>query len=169
MRLISKVTIVSTLALAIASAPALARAASLSAADAAYLRTAIQTQLGRYAIGSIGAHKATTGALRAVGQAMAADANADNRALRQVAKANGVAPPTKPTLVARYHYSQISSESGRTFDRSFVRAVVIDDREALDANMHEVKSGRNPQLQSIAKKNIHALKSEIGRVQKYTS
>ncbi|MGZ3507476.1 MAG: DUF4142 domain-containing protein [Vulcanimicrobiaceae bacterium] len=165
----SRATIVSALAMCLAAAPPAANAASLSKADTTYLQSAIQTDLGRYAMGSLGQNKATTDPLKTIAKDMTTESNTQSKTLTDIAKNAGVEPPTKPTLTQTYHYSNISDAKGKDFDQAFAQAVLIDDQEALDANQQEVQAGTDPQLKAIAKKNIDVLQSEIKTVQKFTS
>lgn len=159
----------SALALALAIAPLSGQAAALSQNDSTYLQTAIQTQLGRYAIASLGQSKASAAPLKSVATRMFAQAAGDNKLLAGIAKQNGVAPPTKPTMIATYHYSTISGLSGKAFNSQFAQAVLIDDKQALDESKQEAANGSNPQLKVYAKKRVDALQSEIKTVQKFIS
>ena len=169
MNYMSRAAIVSALAMCLAAAPPVANAASLSKADSTYLQSAIQTNLGRYAIGSLGQNKATTDSLKTIAKSMATDSNSESKTLTEIAKSAGVEAPTKPTLTQTYHYSNISDAKGKDFDQAFAQAVLIDDQEALDTNQQEVQSGTDPQLKAIAKKNIDVLQTEIKTVQKFSS
>jgi putative membrane protein len=165
----SRSMMVPLLAVFLAGNQAIAGAASLSKADTTFLQTAIQTDLGRYAMGSLAEKKATNDSLKTIGKDMAAQSNTDSKTLTKIAKSADVEAPNKPTLTQTYHYSNISGASGKDFDQAFAQAVLIDDQEALDASQQEVQSGTDPQLKAIAKKNIGALQSEIKTVQKFTS
>ncbi|HEY8314892.1 MAG TPA: DUF4142 domain-containing protein [Candidatus Baltobacteraceae bacterium] len=169
MRLIRTVAAATALALGLAASPVLANAASLSQDDAAYLQTAIQTQLGRYAIGSLAQNRATNDSLKTMAKKMATQSNSDTKILSQIAKQSGVNPPSKPTLTATYHYSNISSLKGADFNKQFAKSVLIDDQEALDASQQEAKSGSDPQLKAYAQKRESDLQNEIKTIQKFTS
>lgn len=169
MNYMSRAAIVSALAMCVAAAPPVANAASLSKADSTYLQSAIQTNLGRYAMGSLGQDKATTDSLKSMAKTMATESNTESKTLDGIAKNAGIEPPTKPTLTQTYHYSNISDAKGKDFDQAFAQAILIDDQEALDTNQQEVQSGTDPQLKALAKKNIDMLQSEIKTVQKFTS
>lgn len=144
--------------LLLAAAPALA--ASLSKGDAAYLSTAMQVQLGRYALATL-AQQHGSGAVKTLAHSIAAQASADTRTLDALAKQYGVPVAKAPTLRDNYHYSQLNGLSGADLNRRFVMDLQIDDQLRLSAERQQMQSGSNGALKAFAKRRYAALQHEL--------
>lgn len=142
-----------------ALAPALS-AAALSKTDAAYLAAAMQRQLGRYAIATLGEKRAAVPALRTLAHRMAVESSAQTRVLDAIARSSGIALPKKPTLRDTYHYAQLAGLHGAAFDRAFVREVRIDDAITIYADRNEERHGSDPRLRAFARRRLTALEAE---------
>lgn len=124
----------------------------------------MSVQLGRYALGSLGRTKATSASLKSLASHAATQASADTRVLNRIAAAQGVSRPKKPLLSQSFHYSRLSGVSGKTFDARFVESMLIDDREALDADRYELKHGNDTRLKAFAKHRSARLRTELKRL-----
>src|SRR5579884_1249789 len=96
-------------ALAMLVAPA--AAASLNNRDAAYLKTSMQIQDGRYALASYEAAHGS-GAAKKFAGTVAAQSTKDSRMLARLAKHYGVTPAKGLLIQDRYHYSKVQGLSG---------------------------------------------------------
>ncbi|MHB8355200.1 MAG: DUF4142 domain-containing protein [Vulcanimicrobiaceae bacterium] len=136
-------------------------AAALSKTDASFLESAMGTQLGRYAIATLGEKRGTTVRVRTIAKTIATEASYETRWLDKIAKGNGVAPAKKPTLALTYAYSHLSGVHGAAFDRAFARALRDNDAVALYNDRQEIKSGADATLKAFAKRNAAALQKEL--------
>ncbi len=143
----------------------LAAQAALSSSDAAYLTSAMQSQLGRYALAVL-AQKNGTSHIRPLAKSIAAEASAETRTLDAIAKRNGIAPPRHPGVRFNYHYSNLSTLHGSAFDRRFVQDLRIDDQIVSGNDQHQIRNGSDAQLRAFAKHRHNALQQEIGALAK---
>lgn len=149
------------MATAMSSLPLLtAQAAAISNTDATYLNSAMQTQLGRYALASLAEKQAASPKLKSLAKSIATDASHDTQELTALAKQYGVQPPKGPNTSASYHYAQLSGLKGSDFDQRFVQAMTMDDGEALDTHQTEAQSGSDAKLRAFAKQRVAALQHE---------
>lgn len=145
-------------ALMLAAVPALA--ASLDKDDAAYLTTAMQVQLGRYALATLAAQHGS-GSVQTLAKSIASQSSSDSRSLGALAKRYGVTPPKGPTLRDSYHYSQLNGLRGADLNRRFVMEMQVDDQLRLSAEKHQMQSGSNAELKAYAKRRYAALQHEL--------
>jgi putative membrane protein len=156
----SLVAIVLTAALALASAAG-TRAASLDPADASYLHSAMQAQLGRYALATLAQKQGSSAKVKQLAKQIAKQAGADTQTLDAIAKQNGIAPEKHPGVRDSYHYSQLSSLHGAEFDSRFVTELKIDDDIGSGNDKTQAQSGKNPALRAFAKRHGAMLASEM--------
>jgi hypothetical protein len=121
-----KFTLVLTIAL-IAGAIAPASAAPLSQGDAAYLKSAIQIQAGRFAMASYEAQHGS-GAAKKVAAGIATTASTDSRMLQGLAKRYGITPDSGLSIQDQYHYSQLVGLTGADLNKAFARELGISDK-----------------------------------------
>jgi len=146
--------------LLLAALPLLAQAA-LSNDDTTYLTSAIQSQLGRYALASLAQKNSDSSRVKSLAKTIATQATAGNRQLTSLAKANGVAVPTSPSVRFNYHYSELTGLHGKAFDREFVQDLSTDDQLAQGNDQTEMHNGSDPRLKDFAKKRYSSLQKEL--------
>jgi predicted outer membrane protein len=152
-------------AAAIVALVAPASAASLSKNDATFLTTAIQIQMGRYALASYeSAHG--SGAAKKFAQTVSAQSTKDSRMLTTLGKRYGVRPPKGLLIQDRYHYSKLQGLSGATLDKAFVRELRISDQINQDTYTEEAQHGRNGTLKTYAKQRYTAVQHELTQLKK---
>lgn len=153
------------LAVALAALCTVCASAAISKTDSAYLKTAMQSQLGRYAIATL-AETHGTSAVKGYAKAMAVKAAADTRELDAIAKQNGVAPAKGPGIEDSYHYSQLSGLHGSTFDREFVMDMRISDDLLQTSDKREISHGSDARLKAFARRRLTAIASEQKKLAK---
>jgi putative membrane protein len=146
-----------------------AQAAALSSTDATYLKTSMESQLGRYALASLAQKQASSAQVKALAKSIASDASQQTQTLDALAKQYGVPPAKSPDVRSSYHYSQLSGLHGPQFDQQFVQELLIDDSMATDRHSTEAQSGQNDRLKSIAKERAQSLKHEQEKLNKIHS
>lgn len=157
--LISVLTLAATIAFCVP-----ATAASLSKNDASYLKTAMQVQLGRFALASLAVKQGSSPKVKALAKTIAAQASAETRRLDALAASYGIPPAKKPTTRASYHYSELSSLHGSDFDSTFVQQLSIDDQIAASNDQQQSKSADDATLRAFAKHHYESLQKEIDKL-----
>lgn len=144
-----------------AAALPLAAHAALSSDDTTYLTSAIQSQLGRYALASLAQKNGASPQIKSLANSIALQSTASTRTLTSIAKANGVPVPTGPSAGDSYRYSTLSGLHGRAFDQRFVQELSTDDQLAADNDKLEMSSSGDARLKSFAKNRYQALQKEL--------
>ncbi len=140
-----------------------AAAASLSQQDTAYLTSAMQEQLGRYALATM-VSRSGSGTVQSFARNVVKDAAANTTALDALAKRDGVAIPKGPSTLDEYHYSQMQGLHGAQLDREFVDALRADVGMEQDDVKSEMTSGQDPAVKAFAKKRYSAMQHEASQL-----
>lgn len=162
MRLLVHVFTAAVLAILVAPAAA----ASLDSRDADYLKTAMQIQLGRYAVASYEA-KHGSGVVKKFAAALAVRAAHDSRTLDGLAKQYGVTPEKGLLIQDKYHYSQIQGLQGSALDKRFIRELRISDNINQDTEKQEIRNGRSDKLKAYAKNRYAAVQHELDALEHF--
>ncbi|HLI95625.1 MAG TPA: DUF4142 domain-containing protein [Candidatus Baltobacteraceae bacterium] len=136
-----------------------AAAVPLSQQDTAYLTSAMQEQLGRYALATM-VSRSGSGAVQSYARNVVKDAAANTTALDALAKRDGVAIPKGPNTLDDYHYSQMQGLHGSRLDQEFVDALRADVGMEQDNVKTEMTSGQDPSVKAFAKKRYSAMQHE---------
>ena len=144
-----------------AAALPLAAQAALSSDDASYLTSAIQSQLGRYAMASLANKNGASPQVKSLAKSITAQSTAANHQLTSIAKTNGVSAPTSPSVRENYHYAALTSLHGKAFDQQFVEAFSTDDQLAVSNDQAEAKAGGDARLKAFAKTRLSVLQKEL--------
>jgi putative membrane protein len=140
--------------------------AALSNGDSTYLTSAMQAQLGRYALATLAVHNASASSIKSLARSIAMDAGAQTQKLDAIAKQNGVPVATQPSVRDSFHYSQLSGLHGAAFDRQFVQALQVDDQFAASNAQSEMSGLQDSRLRSYAKRQYETLQRELKTLSK---
>lgn len=151
---------------AFAAALPLAANAALSGDDTSYLTSAIQSQLGRYALASLADKNGASAQVKSLAKTITTESTSTNHQLTSIAKANGVSAPTSPSLRDNYHYSSLSGLHGKAFDQEFLQDLRTDDQLAAGNDQSEMQSANDPRLKKFAKARYGTLQKELQTLNK---
>lgn len=138
--------------------------AALSKTDSNYLTSAMQSQLGRYALASLAQKNASSASVKHLAASIAAQAAAATRKLDAIAKANGVPVAKGPSVRDSFHYSELSGQHGSSFDRSYVRELKIDDQITLSNDKSAMRTLHDSALRAFAGQRRGKLTKELSRL-----
>jgi putative membrane protein len=140
-----------------------AAAAPLSQQDAGYLTSAMQAQLGRYALATLAA-RAGSGAVQSYARSVVKDASANTLMLDAIAKRDGVPIPKGPSTLDEYHYSQLQGLRGSQLNQRFVDDLRVDDGMEQGNVNTEMSSGQDPSIKAFAKRRYVAMQHEAAQL-----
>lgn len=142
----------------------LCASAALSQNDTSYLTSAMQTQLGRYALASLAASHASSSAVKSLAKSIATQAGSETRTLDAIAKKNGVPVAKGPSVRDSYHYSQLNGLHGKAFDRQFIQEMNVDDQIVISNDDGALKGVKDSSLRAFAQRRSAALKKELTKL-----
>jgi hypothetical protein len=143
-----------------------AAAASLNSTDSEFLTTAIQIQVGRYAMATY-EQQHGTGTVKSFATTVAKQAASDLSMLQKLAKQHGVTAPKGPLIQDNYHYSQLVGLKGSALDKSFAREFRISDQINADTYRTQIRDGQDRTLTAYAKQRYAAVQHEISTLSHY--
>jgi putative membrane protein len=166
------------LAMALASAPALARTAdqkapmsagTLTAADRAFMTEAAQGGLAEVALGKVAASQAADDGVKQFGQRMVDDHGKANGELKSLASEKGVELPAEPNAKQKATQARLEKMQGAAFDRAYVQDMLADHKHDVAAFEKAAKSAGDADLKAWAAKTLPTLKEHLQLVQQLAS
>lgn len=136
------------------------RAAAAQPADADFLQSAIQTEVGQYDLGLIGARKASAPAAKDLGNRLSGEASAAVAELKNIARAQSLPYKEDAELRAKAQYQDLEGRSGSDFDRTLAHDAMIDANIALDDFIDEAQHGTDPALRRFAAAQLPKLRAD---------
>jgi putative membrane protein len=119
------------LAFVACAAIAVTLASSSQSDEQAFVREAVQTNLGEVQLGELAAQRAETDAVRKFGETLRTDHQAGLQRATNLAKSLKVEAPTEPSIEARGIYDGLSQLSGAQFDAAFVSHMIAVHESAI--------------------------------------
>lgn len=144
----------------------LCASAALPQNDTSYLTSAMQTQLGRYALASLAASHASSPDVKSLAKSIATQAGSETRKLDAIATKNGVPVAKSPSVRDSYHYSQLNGLHGKAFDRQFIQELNVDDQIVASSDQSAIKDVKDSSLRNFAQRRYSALKKELAKLKK---
>jgi putative membrane protein len=114
----------SRLAFVAAAALTVTLAAASQSDEQAFIKEAVQSNLGEVQLGELAAQRAETEAVRKFGETLRMDHQAGLQRATNLAKSLKVEPPTDPSTEARGIYKGLAQLSGGEFDAAFVSHMI---------------------------------------------
>lgn len=146
-------TLLTLAATLLASAPALAKEASLSQADQQFLTQSLKGDLAESDLGTLAASKGSTPAVREFARWMMSTHGFAGRELTTIAqKMHRETPPSKPEADAKTKelMGKLQNLKGLEFDKAYLQAIVQGHEQAAKMNEAEAKDGQDYLVKSFA-------------------
>lgn len=119
------------LAFVACAAIAVTLGASSQSDEQAFVREAVQSNLGEVQLGELAVQRAETDAVRKFGETLRTDHQAALQRATNLAKSLKVEAPTEPSIEARGIYDGLAQLSGAQFDAAFVSHMITVHESAI--------------------------------------
>ena len=139
-------------------------ASNLSAADKKFLTEAAQAGVAEIQLGQLATQKASSDDVKKFGQRMVDEHGKLNQQLAQVASAQGVTLNQQPDPGDQMLKDNLSSLSGKAFDKAYLDIMLKDHDDDVAAFIHETQIGSNASVTALAKSSVPNLDSHLGDV-----
>ena len=127
-------------ALVATAALAVTLAAASQSDEQAFIKEAVQSNLGEVQLGELAAQRAETETVRKFGETLRMDHHAALQRATNLAKSLKVEPPTDPSAEAHDIYKGLAQLSGSEFDAAFVSHMVTLHEAAIAMYSRNAKS-----------------------------
>jgi putative membrane protein len=148
---------------ALAALPLVAWAADKSPDDSFY-KDAAQGGLAEVELGKLAHDKGQSQAVKDYGDMMVKDHTAANDKLRKIATGKGVDLPTSPSVGQLATKTKLEILSGDTFDKSFIKSMIGDHKDTIEAFEKEAQTGQDPDAQAFAKATLPKLHAHLKKI-----
>jgi putative membrane protein len=129
----------------------------------AFVRDAIQGDLGEIELGQLAQDKAGSADVKAYGQMLATDHKTALDEMTTVARTLNESVPTKPKADAEKESQKLSKMTGAAFDREFVKHMVADHRK--DIKEFEAQAKGSDEVAKTAQKQLPVLRKHLEQAQ----
>src|SRR3569833_3244459 len=106
-------------------------ARALSSGDRKFAMTVAQTDLAEIQIGNLALQKSNDPQVKQIAQRQIDDHTKTSEALKQIAATKGLTPPTETKTKHKALAAKLESESGKDFDKDFIKANSIDHHRVI--------------------------------------
>ena len=131
------------------------------AGDQAFLTQMAQGNVAEIELGKLAQHKGNTVAVRNFGTRMVRDHENLNNQLKHVAAMEHVSLPTSPNPEQLQEKSRLEGLSGKAFDDAYMRMMLNDHQNDVNAVQQEVGSAQTPQVKQLAQRALPILQNHL--------
>src|SRR4029077_12885151 len=140
-------------------------AAKLSGADEKFVKEAAEGGMMEVELGKIAAEKAVNDKVKAFGRQMQEDHGKANEELKTLAANKGVQIPTALAGKHKSTVDRLSKLSNAEFDRQYMRTMIDDHKQVLQAFQREADKGKDPDIKQFASKYVPMIKNHLEMAQ----
>lgn len=159
-------TLFATCGVVLLGAATAAYAASLSAADQQFLKTAARTDMTEAHQGQMAETTANRSEVKDFAKTLEQDHTHDYSQLANLAAKSGITIPNGIDTGKIHTIQQLRHLKGENFDRAFVRDEVAAHRQALAEYKREAAHGQDPDLKAYASQMIPTLEKHLQEAEK---
>jgi putative membrane protein len=162
------------MALALSATPAIAAAKKQGAkaprakSDQTFVVDVAKDSMAEVELGRLAVQKAVKPEVKQFGQRMIDDHSKANDELKTMAQQKGITLPGDIGPKANALKARLEKLSGEQFDRTFMQAMLMDHRKAVNAFKHESASGQDPDVKAWAAKTLPTLEEHLKQAQDTT-
>jgi len=150
---------------ATASTTGTAATASASATDRQFVAEAASDGLAEVELGKLAATRASSPQVRQFGLMMAEHHSQNATQLRQATAQAGVSVPPELKAEDRAKLEAMRNQSGRDFDRTYMRTMVSDHRQGIAMYQQQVRQGDSQELKTYAADSLPVMQQHLQQAQ----
>lgn len=132
--------------------------------DESFYKDAAQANLAEIQLGKLAREKSQNQALKDYGDMMVKDHTEANDKLSKLASGKDVELPTSPSVGQMASKTKLEVLSGDTFDKSFIKTMADDHKDAIEAFQKEEKSGKDADAKAFAKATLPKLEQHMKKI-----
>lgn len=136
-----------------------------NAQDRTWVTKTHQSNLSEIAVGKLAQQRGASKQVRSMGGTLVADHEGGDTQLRRTASKLGLSLPLGPDAKQRAIGERLSHESGKTFDRDFVKTQIAAHKTAITQTTTETYQGDDAAIRTLADKTLPVLKKHLWMLQ----
>jgi putative membrane protein len=118
--------------------------------DKKFVHSALEGGNTEVLLGNLAVQKAESKDIKQFGQKMIDDHTKLSERMREVARKEGISAPTGTAAKDKSLVNRLEKVSGPEFDKAYIRAMVKDHRDDLNAFNREANSGNDTEIKDVA-------------------
>jgi putative membrane protein len=127
----------------------------------AFIRQVAEINLAEVELGKLAQQRGRNAAVKQFGKTMVSDHSAAEKALQELASAQGVTLPSEPPKGASELHAQLSRLHGARFDRDYIGHMLQGHKGAIVMVENEILHGQDAAIQAFAKKVLPTIQDHI--------
>jgi putative membrane protein len=164
-KMITKLKLLTVCCTTALGAASIAFAQSASDADKHWVRDALEGGNGEVQLGKLAQQKGNSEDVRHFGQHRVDDHTRMGDQLRPIAQKIGVDSNAGTSVGEKATESELKLLSGDAFDKAYIKAMVKDHREDLEAFQKEASTGSDPDVKRAARKGATTVQSHLDMIE----
>ena len=151
--------------LLMAAATATLAQAPATEADKHFVREALMGGMAEVQLGHVASQKGSSADVKRFGQKMVEDHTRMGGAMKEVASQIGVMAPTELAPEDRALKAKLEGLAGAEFDRAYIRAMVKDHQDDLQAFKSEAANGSSPAVKDAASQGANVVSEHLNLIE----
>lgn len=137
-----------------------------NAQDRTWVTKTHQSNLAEIAAGKLAQQRGDSKAVRSMGGTLVSDHKGMDTQLRRTASKLGLSMPLGPDAKQRAVGDRLSHESGKKFDRDFIKSMTAAHKTAIAQTTTEINQGDDAAVRTLADKALPVLKKHLWMLQR---
>ncbi|MEJ0008685.1 MAG: DUF4142 domain-containing protein [Steroidobacteraceae bacterium] len=139
------------------------------APDATFYKHAAEGGIAEVDLGNLALKKTTAPGVQEYAAMMVKDHSAANEKLQSIAASKNITLPTTPSVGQMATKAKLDVLTGKTFEDSYIKAMVKDHETTITLFRHEAATGQDPDAKAFAKATLPTLKEHLKKIQELAS
>jgi putative membrane protein len=135
-------------------------------ADQKFVDQATQGSLAEIEAGKLASQKGSSEAVRSFGQQMVSDHEKNSQMLKSIVASKGLKQPTETDTMHKAMKKQLESESGASFDKTYMKGQVSDHEKMAKLMQQQSEKGNDPQLKAFAAQTLPVVQQHLEMARK---
>jgi putative membrane protein len=140
-------------------------AAAADNPDAKFYKNAAEGGIAEVELGNLAQSKTENANVKSFGAMMVSDHSAANQKLEAIAASKNIKLPTSPSVAQGATKAKLEVLSGRTFDKSYIKAMLNDHEETIAMFKREIAEGQDPDAKAFATATLPTLQAHLKDIQ----
>jgi putative membrane protein len=133
--------------------------------DSAFYKHAAEGGIAEVQTGQLAEEKSNNAAVKEFAAMMVKDHSAANEKLKAVAASKDISLPTSPSMGQMATKAKLEVLTGETFDKSYIKGMIMDHKETIAEFKTEATSGRDADAKAFAAATLPTLRAHLKSIQ----
>jgi len=133
--------------------------------DASFFKKAAEGGLAEVELGNLAQKKSENQSVKDFGAMMVTDHSAANDKLKALAASKNITLPSSPSVGQMATKTKLEVESGKTFDKAYIKGMIDDHVKDIREFKKEAASGQDPEAKAFAAATLPTLEGHLTKIE----